>query len=328
MSPMLNRLQLRLVALAFIASTLTVGAASAQTYTVTISTTDPLNLGRVASGTSTTNFVINPSTGAVTPGGGGGARIDIASARARVSISCSGTNNQCNNNQVAVRIGSAAGTTGRAGVLSAFTVAMDTAVQTVAPSGSNPINFTIQAIPRNNSRTFWVGATFPINATGTTGSATSGYYVYANRSGQTPTAGDTDTGRADVFGPLSISKTSDLSFGTIVKPTSGSGLIALNASTGARSVGIGIGLASPSPFRAAYNVTGEAGKTFSVSAASFNMTAPTGGSLTVNPTHTAGASMTLTGGAASFFVGGSFTLSSSTPGGAYSGVFPVTVNYN
>ena len=80
--------------------------------------------------------------------------------------------------------------------------------------------------------------------------------------------------------------------------------------------------------RAAYNVTGEAGQTFSISVpTSFAMAHATAPSITVNLTPEA-TSGTLTGGAATFGVGGSFDISDTTATGAYSGNFTVTVAYN
>ena len=144
------------------------------------------------------------------------------------------------------------------------------------------------------------------------------------------------TSSATVIAPISLAKNSDLAFGTVVKPTSGSNSVLVNAGSGSRTLtGAGdAALVTSTTSRAAYTVSGEGGQTFSITApASFDMTR-SGGSevLTVTVTKT-GTSGTLSGsigsaGTASVGVGGSFGVSSSTVSGAYSGTFDVTTAYN
>ena len=318
-----------LAALAFIASLFAGSVASAQTYTVTI-TGGTMALGTVASGPSgNTNFVINPSTGAVTVASGAGSRVSSSSARATVTIAC-GNQNSCDTTSPFIRIGATGSPTGRADPLTSFTMANGTGTLSGAITGSSPIDFRLVAIPRNSSRTIHVGATYPVeddNSPQGTGDATSGFYVWA-RATSPPSAGATGSATSTVYRRISISKTSDISFGRIVRPTTGSATIGINASDGARTVGTAVALATPTPTRAAYTVTGESGRTFSVSLSPFTMTGPPGGSLTVTPTHDAGLSPVLTGGTFSFNAGASFILTSTTPGGSYSGSFDVTVVYN
>jgi len=146
------------------------------------------------------------------------------------------------------------------------------------------------------------------------------------------------SGTMTLFLPIALTKVSDLSFGTVVRPTSGNGAVAVNAATGQATPSGGAALMSGGPnaaaSRASFTVSGEGGLNFSVTIpATFNMTR-SGGSdtLAVALNSTTGGG-TLSGtygsaGTAAFGVGGSVPLSSGTPAGAYSGTFTVTVAYN
>lgn len=135
-----------------------------------------------------------------------------------------------------------------------------------------------------------------------------------------------------IIQPISISKSTDLAFGTIVKPSSGTSTVSVSTA-GVRSItGTAVAANATGVSRALFNVTGEGASVFSISVpSSFNMTSGAN-SLVVSTTASA-ASATLSGslgaqGSASFGVGGSFLLASNTASGAYSGNFVVTVTYN
>lgn len=154
-------------------------------------------------------------------------------------------------------------------------------------------------------------------------------------------ATSTTSASATIFRPITLTKTSDLRFGTIVRPASGSDTVTINATDGARDLATNNAVALTSgthqpPTRATFNVAGEGGQAFSITVpASFNMTR-SGGSETIAIALTASAtSGTLTGtlgnassGSATFGVGGSMPVTSSTASGAYSGSFITTVSYN
>lgn len=309
--------------------------AQAQTYTVTIGTTG-LTLGNVVSAASgDTEFDIAPATGTVTKLTGNGARLTTGTARATVTVNC-GNQNACTSSNVNVRVGTNGSPTLRARALNEFAAAAGTATFTASPSGTNPISFQLGPIGKNASKTFYVGGDFPIAGDDSglgTGAATSGFYVYVVKAPSTPTASisDTDTFRATVYRSLSMSKSSDLAFGRIVKPASGSGAVTVNATTGARTVAAaaGIGLSTPTPTRAVFTITGETGKVVAISIpTTVTMTGPSSATLTVTTSDTAPATQTLSSGTYTFGVGGTFTLASTTAGGAYSGTFNVTTNYN
>jgi hypothetical protein len=313
-------------------------AAGAQTYGVGVPSSSP-NLGEVASAASgTTTFRISASTGTVTKLSGSGARVSTGSTRPMVTISC-GNEGACNTKSVNIRIGSGT-TSGRGGTLTNFTVSMGTASLTVSPTGTNPINFRIGPIGKNSSKTFYVGMDFPIggDTSGSpTGAAQSSFYVWADDAPNTPNGSQGDSGEAvaTVFRSISLTKNSDLEFGRIVKPSSGSGTIALAAADASKSFPPGTAwLNLPIAKRASYTVTGEGGQTLSITVpATFPMTGPNASSLTVTTNNNLVASPLLSSilgnsGTYSFFVGGSFPISASTQNGAYTGTFNVTVAYN
>jgi len=195
------------------------------------------------------------------------------------------------------------------------------------------------SLGNGQSRTFWVGADVPIagnDSAAASGNATTGFYVYVAVAPTTPTSGSTaGLTIARVLRPISISTLPSLAFGKVVRPSSGTGTVTIDAATGARSVtGTGAsGFTSPAPTRAVLNVTGEGGQTLSLSQpTSFQMTGP-GSPLTVNLASTTGGTGTLSSalgssGSYSFGVGGSFVISSTTSTGAYSGSYTVTVQYD
>ena len=314
---------------------LTAGSAAAQTYTTTI-TTAP-DLGKVVSASSgDTVFTVDESTGVVTRTSGGGVRLATGTTRAAISVRC-GNQGSCNNTNVAVKIGAIGAPTKRARALTRFTVDMGTATLRSGPSGTSPITFTLNAIPKNTTRTFYVGFDFPIagdNSGLASGTATSGYYVYVSKSSSQPTSGTTGTAAATVYRPIAISNPTDLVFGTIVRPRTGSGSVAINASTGARTFSGGVvGLSAPPPSRALFTVTGEGGQAFSVSMPTILLMTGSGGILPVVLTTSAGSTQVLSSavgsaGTYSFGVGGALPVSSTTRTGSYTGSFAVTVNYN
>ncbi|WGM31850.1 DUF4402 domain-containing protein [Brevundimonas sp. NIBR11] len=151
------------------------------------------------------------------------------------------------------------------------------------------------------------------------------------------TASTTGTGSITIIRPLTITKNADLKFGSVVRPSTGSGTAVVSAA-GVRSVTGGVvGLASgDTPQASQFTVAGEGGQSISVTIpATFTM-ANGSDSLTVttsnNLTGSAGA-QTLSnalGGAGTlvFTVGGSVPVASTTPTGAYTGAFTVSAAYN
>jgi len=328
----------RLAAIAFVVALLPPLGARAATYTLNIDT--PMVLGLVATAPSgDTVFRINPASGGVTVQSGAGRRVSTSSARALVTVSCkpdNGGDNACANDNVRVRIGALGTHTGRARPLTLPMVAMGTATLAVPPSGINPLAFELAPLGANTGKTFFVGADFPVAGDDSglpTGAGTSTFYVYIVDQMGRQLAGDADTGQVTAFRALSIGKLADLNFGRIQVPLSGASTITLNAATGARTATGGAFLyPTPAPSRAAFSVSGEGGQQVSLSIpASVTLTGP--GSLEVTLTTSAPPAPGLTGamgggGILSFNLGGSFTVTSTTPTGAYSGVVTVSLDYN
>jgi hypothetical protein len=151
------------------------------------------------------------------------------------------------------------------------------------------------------------------------------------------TTSTTGTGSITVIRPLTITKNADLKFGTVVRPSSGSGSVVVNPA-GARTVDGGIvALASgDTPQAAQFQIAGEGGQSISITIpATFTM-ANGSDSLTVTTSNSlvgsAGA-QTLSNalgsaGSLGFNVGGSVPVDSNTNTGAYSGTLTVSAAYN
>jgi hypothetical protein len=141
----------------------------------------------------------------------------------------------------------------------------------------------------------------------------------------------TATGSATIIQPISASAPSNLAFGTIVKPSSGTATVSVDAS-GSRTVSGGAATVGGGVTAASFNVVGEGGSAYSVSVpSSFTMTSGSN-TLVVTTVNNAGGGGTLSGSigstqTATFGVGGAFNLSSSTVSGAYSGNIVVTASY-
>ena len=147
----------------------------------------------------------------------------------------------------------------------------------------------------------------------------------------------TGSGSITVIRPLTLTKTADLKFGTVVRPATGSGAAVISAA-GARSVAGGVvGLASgDAPAAAAFSVAGEGGQSVSITVpASFSMANSTDAVVVTTSNSLTGsvASQTLSNalgsaGSLAFSVGGSVPIGASTATGAYTSTFTVSAAYN
>lgn len=147
------------------------------------------------------------------------------------------------------------------------------------------------------------------------------------------------SGRSNAFAvtPLTITPGVSMDFGQISPGTAG-GTIILNAISGARTVGSGdadvVGDAiAGTP--ATFTIQGDVGLNFNVSYINGLLTDSAGGNpITISGFTDNTAGLTLTGGADTFSVGATLTLTGSQPAGNYSTVNPggspytITVNYN
>ncbi len=314
---------------------------SAQTYTV--STVTAPAFGNIAAATTgVTTFKLDASTSAVTILSGNGGKFGGTTARSTVTITCvdgTGGPRRCSNtaNKALIKIGASGTPTGRAQAVSAFDVVSGTGTVTneSAPAGDGSITLNLSGWTASNTGlTFSLGMNLPIKGDdlgGTTGAASAGFYVRAALDPTTPTVGTTSTAGATVRRSLVVTKLSDLSFGSIVRPATGSGTVDIDEATGARTVGgtnPPLAITGPAFGRAVFTITGESGTAFSISGpASFNMTSGSS-AITVTLGATAFGPQTLTGGSFTLGAGGTITITSTTPTGAYSGTFVATVTYN
>jgi len=132
---------------------------------------------------------------------------------------------------------------------------------------------------------------------------------------------------------ITLTKTADLAFGNIVKPSTGSGTVTIgNGADTIAVTGTNAAAASGTTSRAKFTVGGEGGQTFAITVPA-TMTMTSGANnITVNLT-TAAATGTLSGtlgsaGTTTVNVGGNFSLPNTQVSGNYSGSFNVTVAYN
>jgi hypothetical protein len=310
-------------------------AQATATYTVTVS--PGVDLGTVTSAASgDTVFRIDPSTGAVTVVSGSATRSGSGTTRALVTISCAATAPTDCNKPLNIKLGPVGSATGRARTLTHILFQLGTAILTCSPGTPATPTFCIGPIGANSSRTFYVGADFGIAGDDSglaTGLAESDVFVFAAEQPNPPTTGATGRFQANAIRGIAISKTSDLVFGSVVKPLAGSGGVTIDATSGARTATGGVvGMASPIPSRAAFNVTGEGGQAISITVpSSFTMTGPA--TITVSTTNTAAGSPVLSGalgaaGSYAFGVGGTAPIAAATPDGTYTGSVTVTVAYN
>jgi hypothetical protein len=311
------------------------GAASAApVYTVQV--TQDADLGVITSAaTGDTVFRVDPNAGMVTTVSGTATRTSNGPTRAMVTVSCAATSPGDCTNPVNIKLGVAGSGAGRARALARITFIMGTAQLVGGPGLPGSGSFTLAAIGPNSSKTFFVGADFDVAGDDSglpTGHAEADFFAFAAEAPAAPTSGATGRFQATIIRSIAIAKTSDLVFGRVVKPLSGAGTVTIDATSGARTLSGAQGLDTPTPSRAAFNVTGEGGQVFSVTVpATFDMTGPQ--TMTVTTTSSVGATATLSSslgsaGSLTVGVGGTAPINASTPNGDYSGSFIVTVAYN
>jgi hypothetical protein len=147
------------------------------------------------------------------------------------------------------------------------------------------------------------------------------------------TANVTTTGTATIIQPLSISGT-NMSFGSLVKPSSGSGAATLSNTGNTVTVSGGVAaVSSATPSRATYTISGEGAQSISVSVpTTLTMNGPSSSTLAV--TLSSSGTPTVLGGTlgsqgtATFGIGGTMALASTQQTGVYTGTYVISVAYN
>lgn len=311
--------------------------ARAQTYGLTVPTNLP-NLGNVTSAASgDTVFQVAPD-GTITKISGNGARTTVGSSSITITISCSqGSATACKNSHIDFTVTPTGSPTNRAKALTYFTVEAGTASIQNVNSTANALTFRVEGFERGQSRTFKLGMRFTIKGdetNATTGLSVASFQVVADpQAGATVTK--TGSARATVYRSLSLTKNSDLVFGRLIRPASGSSTVAIHPQLGTRSItGSAVALGTPGTSRAHYTINGEGGRQVSINVpGTVTLDGPGPAEIIITTTKTFSGTPSLHDilgqpGSYSFGVGGSFTLSSSTPVGDYQGSFTVSVNYN
>lgn len=135
---------------------------------------------------------------------------------------------------------------------------------------------------------------------------------------------------AKIYKPLTISKTQDLDFGTIVLVGAAfANEVVTVPISGPVVCGGGTNLTcSGTPTPAKFHLVGSNNAAVTVNSPSFNLTGPA--TLSVTPTSlTQSVNLGATGNTTGYdvFLGGSITLGSSTPDGVYTGTWTVTADY-
>lgn len=316
-------------------------AQSTFVYTATVN--QAADLGSIAAASSgQTVFRVTPS-GSVSRVSGNGTRITSGSITpVMVTVTCDSSTSQCRDTNLQVTISSTGSPTNRAGSLTNFTVQAGTGLTIVSgPTGTNPISFTTTGVTAKTGGTFFVGFDMPIlgdDSAASSGLSRSSFSIVATAT--SATAGTASgSAQAQVVRNLTMTSLSNMGFGRLTLPSSGTQQITLSPITQAISVsGSGSGVnvwSTPVPTAAQFRISGEGGRAFSISLpTTVTLTGPAGSTpITVTPIASASGAQVLSGASGSagtfdLWLGGSFPVSASTLVGAYSGSVVVTVQYN
>lgn len=132
------------------------------------------------------------------------------------------------------------------------------------------------------------------------------------------------TATAEILQQVAVTKTADLSFGSLVPSTSASASVTVAANAaGTRNCG---GLTcSGTSASAAFTVTGASGLAVTVSGLS-GLTALTGPGANM-PISLSGSTLDMSSGSDTLYVGGNLTVGANQAAGSYTGNFTVQVDY-
>lgn len=147
------------------------------------------------------------------------------------------------------------------------------------------------------------------------------------------TSSATAAGSVTIVRPLTITNTSGLAFGRIVKPRTGDGTVSIANNSNTVVAGSGaVALSGITTSRAVFTVDGEGGQAIGISMPSSMTLSGNGDTIEVTLAPDFGSTETLSGalagsGSKTLNVGGGFDLPSAQASGAYTGSFTVTVAY-
>ncbi len=137
-------------------------------------------------------------------------------------------------------------------------------------------------------------------------------------------ASDSATASATVISPLTVTKLSDLQFGKIVEPASGSGTASVAATSGGALTMSGVTAPGGQTVTSAhFTVTGDSTTAWTAAVA-----APATLTSGANSIPFAVSNSTLTGSPAEVYVGGQITVASTAVPATYTGTITVSAQYN
>lgn len=133
---------------------------------------------------------------------------------------------------------------------------------------------------------------------------------------------------AVIISPIAITKTTDLSFGNLAVGAGGGSLI-LSTASGRTPTGDVSYQAAPAATAAAFDVTGSAGLTYTITLPASATITSGANTMTINTFVSNPVSpATLAAGSNTLLVGATLVVGAAQPTGTYTGTFDVTVGYN
>lgn len=133
----------------------------------------------------------------------------------------------------------------------------------------------------------------------------------------------TATAKAQILQQITVTRTADLDYATIVTGAAASTVIVTPA--GARTCGTGL-VCTGTATAAAFNVVGTVGRVATVSVPA-TVSLVSGGNSMLSTLVPSAATLTLAAAAVPFTVGGTLAVGANQADGAYAGTFTVTVDY-
>ncbi len=313
--------------------------AAAQTAVLTWPVVTPVNLGRAAIGTAQTPITLT-ATGTRSVGAGGGVLIGTASSVGAISVTCASGSN-CNQTfRVRVRLNGGANNN-RLNV-AGYTVANISPVPTsTTGNGTATVNLVFAPIGIGGTVSFNIGVNGNIRTTGNTGAANVLTRVSAcAQTSCTPSSTSAALSRTlnvtlNALRGITMASSSNLVFGRVVVPGSGSGTISISP-TGVVSGTLFRQAGGPARSQAQFTVSGEGGQSISVlvpatvtmTNGANSLTVTTSNNLVGSPSLQTLSGAANTTGTLAVAVGGTVTVPSTTPAGNYTGTLTVTASYN
>ena len=134
------------------------------------------------------------------------------------------------------------------------------------------------------------------------------------------------TASANILQPISIAKVADLSFGDVYPDGTLAGTVTVDFA-GGRTFGGGASIGTAAGTSGAFNVTGEANKSYSLTIPATVALAGPGTDMNLTLSSNPATSLDATG-SDTFQIGGTLDVGAAQTAGAYSATFDVTANYN